>query len=223
MRVVLTREHGYNESLRALVPDEAEVFEVPLTETAYFERDDVARSLAALDVVFETLVVTSARTEPYLTLTAGVLAADAEAFSVGAATTRALIAYGLEVTGEAPHASLELSGLITRSPVLLLGAKAMRDELGEALHRRGLRIERVACYETLPVLPDATGAAALREAHVVFIGAPSAWRVAQVFIATSTWVVVPGPTTAAIVRAQHERVIEGWEPALRDTLASLDR
>ena len=223
MRVVLTREHGYNDSLRALVPDGAEVVEVPLTETAYFERDEVARSLAALDVVFETLVVTSARTEPYLRLTAGVLATQAQVFSVGAATTRALLAYGLEVTGEAAHSSIELSGLITRGPVLLLGAKAMRDELGEALDKRGLRIERVACYETVPVLPDAAGAAALRDAQVVFIGAPSAWRVAQVFIAASTWVVVPGPTTAAVVRAQHERVLEGWEPSIRDTLASLER
>ena len=106
--------------------------------------------------------------------------------------------------------------------MLLLGAKVMRDELGEALHKSGLRIEHVACYETLPVLPDATGAAALREAQVVFVGAPSAWRVAQVFITTSTWVVVPGPTTGAVVRAQHERVIEGWAPTLRDTLRSLD-
>ncbi len=223
MRVVLTREHGYNESLRAVGPDGAEVVEVALTETAYFERDEVARSLAALDVVFETLVVTSARAEPYLRLTAGVLDTRAEVYSVGAATTRALLSYGLEVTGEAAHASIELSGLITRGPVLLLGAKAMRDELGEALDKRGLRIERVACYETVPVLPDAAGAAALRDAQVVFIGAPSAWRVAQVFIATSTWVVAPGPTTAAVVRAQHERVLEGWEPSLRDTLASLER
>lgn len=222
MRVVLTREHGYNETLRALVPDDADVVEVALTETTYVALDDATRALAALDVTFETLVVTSARSGDYLDLAAAALATDAQVFSVGAATTRALAAHGLAITGEARHSAAELSSFITRGPVLLLGAKVIRDELGEALHKSGLRMEHVACYETLSMMPDAVGSAALRAAQVVFIGAPSAWRVAQVFIASSTWVVVPGPSTGAVVRAQHERVIEGWGPALRDTLSQLD-
>jgi hypothetical protein len=31
-------------------------------------------------------------------------------------------------------------------------------------------------------------------------------------------VVVPGPTTGVVVREQHERVIEGWGPSLRERL-----
>ncbi len=223
MKVVLTREAGHNETLRAFVPETSSVTEVPLTNTRYYEAADVAASLASRgETMFRSLVVTSARSERYLELVAKVLAPDAEVFSVGAASTRSLIVHGLRVTVEAEHGAEELAAYITKGPVLVLGAKVMRGELGERLDKSGLRIEHLACYETVGATPDAAGEAALRDADVVFIGAPSAWRIAQEFIATSTWVVVPGATTGGEVRAQHERVIEGWGPDLQATLVALE-
>ncbi len=223
MKVVVTRERGHNETLRALVPEGCVITEVPLTETKYYDLEDVAASLARWrDVGFQTLVVTSARSARYLELVAGALDAKAQVMSVGASSTRALVAHGLSVSAEAQHGAEELDAHITRGPVLLLGAAQMRTELREALDKRGLRIEHLACYETVPLAPDDAGAAALGEAQVVFIGAPSAWRTAQEFIAPSAWVVVPGATTALVVREHHERVIEGWGPQLRATLEALE-
>ncbi|MBW4077303.1 MAG: uroporphyrinogen-III synthase [Acidobacteria bacterium] len=223
MKVVVTRERGHNESLRALVPEGCDVAEVPLTETKYYDPAEVAAALARWrDVDFRTWVVTSARSEPYFELVAHALGAHAQVFSVGEATTRTLIAHGVTVSGEAQGGAEELDALITKGPVLVLGAKVMRSELSEALHKRGLRIEHLACYETVALAPDSAGMAALRAAQVVFVGAPSAWRTAQEFITSSAWVVVPGATTAAAVRAQHERVIEGWGPELLATLRALD-
>lgn len=223
MKVVLTREAGHNETLRAFVPEASSVLEVPLTATTYYDTADVAASLASrAETVFRSLVVTSARSERYLELVAKALAPDAEVFSVGAASTRALASHGLRAIAEAEHGAEELGAFITKGPVLVLGAKVMRGELGERLDKSGLRIEHLACYETVGVTPDEAGAAALRDADVVFIGAPSAWRIAQAFIATSTWVVVPGATTGGEVRARHDRVIEGWGPDLRATLVALE-
>ncbi|MHB1209061.1 MAG: uroporphyrinogen-III synthase [Acidimicrobiales bacterium] len=219
----MTRERGHNESLRAFVPEGCDIAEVPLTETNYYERAVVAAALARWrDVDFQSWVVTSARSEPYLELVAHALGAHVQVFSVGDATTRSLIAHGLSVRGQAARGAEELDALITKGPVLVLGAKVMRTELSEALDKRGLRIEHLACYETVALAPDVAGTAALRAAQVVFVGAPSAWRTAQEFIDSSAWVVVPGATTGDAVRAQHERVIEGWGPELLETLRALD-
>jgi uroporphyrinogen-III synthase len=224
VKIVLTREAGHNEVLRSLVPDEAQIIEVPLTRTHYFSVEHVDAELRASPHFgsFETLVVTSPRSQEYLGVARDALAADAQVLSVGRATTRALVHEGITVTAESEGSAADLADVIERGPVLLLGAGIIRDELPDALHKRGVRIAHVVCYETLPVAIDDEGVAALRSADVVFIGAPSAWHVAQEFIAPSTWVVVPGLTTAGEVRATHERVIEGWEPSLRDILATLE-
>jgi hypothetical protein len=62
----------------------------------------------------------------------------------------------------------------------------------------------------------------LANADVVFIGAPSAWEVAKDYVSRGAWVVVPGSTTGDAVRASHDQVLEGWEPAIRDVLATLE-
>lgn len=223
MNIVLTRETGHNEQLRALLPDDAHVLEVPLTTTRYLPVADVERELRADHdyARFAALVVTSPRSSQYLQIAADALGEGAQVLSVGRATTRALVRASITVSAESEGSAAALADVIERGPVLLLGADVVRDELPAALRQRGLRITHLACYETVPVAPDAAGADALRDAQVVFIGAPSAWRAGQAFIGPSTWVVVPGRTTGAEVRATHERVIEGWEPSLRDILATL--
>ncbi|HEY5120293.1 MAG TPA: hypothetical protein VII84_01835, partial [Acidimicrobiales bacterium] len=45
---------------------------------------------------------------------------------------------------------------------------------------------------------------------VVFIGAPSAWRVARALVSSHVWVLVPGRTTLDVVKEDHERVLVGW-------------
>ncbi len=224
MNIVLTRETGHNEQLRSLVPEDAHVVEVPLTTTDYFSVGHVDEELrASRDYgTFAALVVTSPRARDYLEVARDALSPDACVYSVGRATTRLLVGEGITVTGESSGSALELSEIIQRGPVLLLGAGVIRDELPAALHKSGLRIAHVACYETRPVALDGEAVVSLRNADVVFIGAPSAWHVAQEFIAPTTWVVVPGLTTGGEVRATHERVIEGWEPSLRDILTTLE-
>jgi uroporphyrinogen-III synthase len=92
----------------------------------------------------------------------------------------------------------------------------MRDELATAL--RDVDVVVVACYETQRVTLDDAGRAALAAADAVLVGAPSAWSVLRDDVAASAWVVVPGPTTAEVVRATHPRVLEGWGPSLRERL-----
>jgi hypothetical protein len=84
-----------------------------------------------------------------------------------------------------------------------------------------LEVLPVACYETVPLALDAIDIAKVRAAHVLFIGAPSAWTVAREFVSTSAWVVVPGATTAGFVHHDHARVIEGWGPDLAPRLEEL--
>jgi precorrin-2 methylase len=68
----------------------------------------------------------------------------------------------------------------------------------------------VECYETTSVELGEEAFEQLRRADVVFIGAPSAWRVARAIVTDGAWVLVPGVTTLAAVRADHERVLLGW-------------
>jgi uroporphyrinogen-III synthase len=111
--------------------------------------------------------------------------------------------------------------MITRGPVLLVGAKSMRKELVVALRAKGLDVDTLACYETLPVTLDPGDTALLRDGDVIFIGAPSAWTVASAYVPSRAWVIVPGASTAAAVRVEHPNVIEGWGPHLRTRLGEL--
>ena len=221
MNVVLTRERGKNDSLREWLPAGASVSEVPLTTTRYLDRDDVRAALDQVaSVPWRSLVLTSERSADYVDLALRV-SPDAALFVVGPTTKRALIERGLRVDGEGEGGAESLAPLISRGPVLMLGASSTREELGAALRANGLDVEVVACYETLERTLTLSDAATLRGADVVFIGAPSAWRVACDAVASDAWVVVPGATSAAAVLADHPRVIEGWGPHLRTRLAEL--
>ena len=222
MNVVVTRERGRNDSLVAWMPEGANVQEVPLTTTRFYDEAAVARELNdSSSAPFRAIVVTSVRAVPYVSLARGALADGADVFSVGPATTRALATRDVGVTAQAPGVAADLAHVVSRGPVLVLGARVTRGELALELRARGLVVVEVACYETSATPPDGPGEQALRDADVVVIGAPSAWAVAAPFVGAEAWVVVPGATTSAVVRSGHERVLEGWGPSLRERLASL--
>lgn len=216
MLVVLTREAGHNEKLRSWLPPGALVREVPLTTTNYFDVDDVRATLASTSSfgTFRALVLTSARSALYRDLATSALAPGGIVLSVGSAT-----AGEGDVTGAG--GAVDLAAHIDAGPVLFVGASASRDELPSLLRDKGIEVTTVACYDTLAAPLSPSDEATLREADVVMIGAPSAWVVGAPFIEERTWVVVPGATTAASVRATHERVLEGWGPHLRELLAAL--
>lgn len=222
MNVVVTRERGRNESLVSWMPEGATVREVPLTATRFYDEASVAGELNDSPAgPFHSLVVTSVRAVPYVTLARGALADGADIFSVGSSTTRALRDCGVAVRAEAAGVAVDLAPVVSRGPVLLLGARVTRGELATELRASGIVVVAVACYETGATAPDASGEQALRNADVVIIGAPSAWAVAAPFVNAAAWVVVPGATTSAAVRSAHERVLEGWGPSLRERLSSL--
>lgn len=223
MKIVTTRESGHNGALTRWVPDEAQVHEVPLTTTNYVDDATVANEVRATAAYgsYRALVVTSARSARYATTAFAALSRTAEVFSVGPSTTKALSERGITVGAQATGSSLDLVRQIIRGPVLVIGATAMRGELKEALLECGFDVTTITCYETIPTPPDNAGAQLLREADVVLVGAPSTWEVAQPFVRADAWVAVPGPTTGVIVREQHDRVIEGWGPSLRERLNAL--
>jgi uroporphyrinogen-III synthase len=223
VNIVLTREAGKNASLEDWLPDDASFTEVPLTRTQYFYRQQVADALAQLDSggLFQSLVVTSERSHAYATLALTHASSNVQVFSVGPATTDALEGDGVNVHFEGDGGSLMLAPQIQHGPVLVLGARDMRDDLVNVLRERGLVVSVVACYETEALVPNEPERVVLRSADVVFVGAPSAWAVAREFVDARAWIVVPGASTGAIVAGEHERVIEGWGPHLRQRLANL--
>ena len=216
MHVVVTREAGQNETLKSWLPKGAEVSEIPLTTTNYFDDDEVRAALESSEHFgrFRSLVVTSARSASYREVVSSALAHDAITLAVGTAS-----ASDGDVVGQGGAA--DLATAIEHGPVLLLGARSMREELPGLLRAKGLDVTSVACYETLPVTLSNEDEATLRRADVVFIGAPSAWLVGAASISPDAWVVVPGATTASAVNPTHDRVLEGWGPDLREVLAAL--
>lgn len=224
LKVVLTREAGKNDSLEEWLPQDATFTEVPLTRTRYYEPQQVMAAVEKSDSHghFRSLVVTSERSHSYATLAIASSTSDVEVFSVGPATTAALESQGVHVHGQGDGGSLTLAGQIVRGPVLVLGARELRDGLVDVLRERGLDVSVVACYETVALVPSETEQALLRAGDVVFIGAPSAWAVARAFVDARAWIVVPGASTGAVVAAEHERVIEGWGPHLRQRLANVE-
>ena len=223
MHVVVTRERGHNDSLTPWLPDSATVREIPLTTTRFYDSDEVMSVLRESHYFgqFRYLVVTSARSALYASLAKESMGLHGAVLVVGTATAHALEDESVEVGFVGESGAADLAPSIDEGPVLLLGAAGMRDELERALLDRGLLVETLACYET--VHADLSGAdqAALRDADVVFIGAPSAWAVAEDFVSERTLVVVPGSTTAAAVQRSHARIVEGWGPHLREVLGSL--
>jgi uroporphyrinogen-III synthase len=223
MKVVVTRERGHNDALIAWLPEGSVVREVPLTATRFFESDEVMSVLRESHFFgqFRSLVVTSARSALYASLARQGLALNGTVLVVGTATAHALEEENVEVGVIGESGAAELAASISEGPVLLLGAATMRDELATALIGRGIAVETLACYETVPADLGGADEATLRDADVVFIGAPSAWLVAEDFVSDDSLVVVPGATTAAVVQRHHPRVLEGWGPQLREHLGSL--
>jgi uroporphyrinogen-III synthase len=168
------------------------------------------------------LVVTSARSREYIAIALAALADGGRVFSVGPATARMLDAEGVAVAGVAASRAEDLAALIDVGPVLHVGARDARPELRAALEAKGVAVVPVVAYETVAVSVDDDVAWLLARADVVVIGAPSSWSVARTYVSSSSWVVVPGPTTAAAVKRDHARVIEVWGPELGDVLATLD-
>jgi uroporphyrinogen-III synthase len=221
--VVVTREQGYNDDLRSWLPENVIVSEVPLTTTRFFDGQEVLATLRANEDYgeFRGLVVTSARSALYVALAREALHDGGRVLSVGSATARALENEDVDVDVVGDAGAEDLAPEITEGPVLLLGAATMRGDLAAALQKRGVEVTTLICYETLPAVLSGDDETLLREADIVFIGAPSAWLVARVFVSPNAWVIVPGTTTGDVVRRQHERVIEGWGPALREHLVDL--
>ena len=167
-------------------------------------------------------MVTSARSALYVALAREALAPGGTVLSVGTATARALENEDVDVDVVGDTGVVDLDAEIADGPVLLLGAAAMREELADDARPSAGWWWRnsPATRRFRPSLtPDEE--IELREADVVFIGAPSAWLVAMAYLDPETWVVVPGSTTASVVARHHERVLVGWDPALKDRLLAL--
>ena len=212
MLVALTRERGRNDTLRSLIAGRAEVVEVPLTATDFRSLLDVEADIRATAKwgEFRSLVVTSTRCERYVAPAGAALAHDARVYSVGPATSDVLRRAGWAVTHESPDSALDLADVLAEGPVLILGAVEGREELWSVLRERGRDPYRIGCYRTRGVTLDPPDRATIGRADVVFIGAPSAWRIARDLVGARAWVVVPGATTRDAVAGDHPRVLVGW-------------
>ena len=216
--VVLTREAGLNGELRSHVPPDMTVREVPMTTTTMTARDEVRRSIAASTWAgdYQTIVLSSARATPYVDVALDYAISSPVIGAVCVVTKKTLegLGYVVALAPEVPNARA-LGAMVTKGPVLFVGAKDPRPELEESVRARDFEFFAATCYETTPLNLSPAGKATLKEADVVVIGAPSAWHVAKPFVSASTWVVVPGETTADEIRHEHERVRVAWGYDLR--------
>jgi len=221
-RVVVTREAGLNDPLRTLLSTSFVVDEVPLTVTLFEEHELVDQRLRASAGYghFASFVVTSRRTEKYLSLCADAVAPTCEVFTVGETTASSLKQAGFTVTRSTDEGVLSLAPSISKGPVLLLGARHPFGDLAAALRPRH-DVTAVACYETVAASLTEESESVLEEADAIVIAAPSAWAVAQPFVRPTTWVVVPGDSTRQAVEASHQRVVRAWGPAMVSTLREL--
>jgi uroporphyrinogen-III synthase len=221
VRAVVTREKGCNDELRAWLPEGTVVDEVPLTTTHYFEVGDVVESLRADSRwgSFAALVASSARCARYVPTVRIALRDGGLLLAVGNATAAALAEENLVVDVVGRGSAVNLAPSLSDGPVLVLGAATPRDELRAAIEARGIEVLSLACYETAPATLRGSDEKRLRTGDVIFIGAPSAWTVARGLVRPDALVVVPGATTAEIVRGSHDNVIEGWGPELKERLA----
>lgn len=224
MLIVLTREARFNDQLRGWIGDAGDVVEAPLTTTSYHGVDDVTHDIESTGLAgrFAALVVTSVRARAYVAVSVAALRDGAQVFSVGPATTQMLLEEGVAVAGDAPGRARDLATLIDEGPVLHVCARDAREELSSALMQKGVVVVKIVAYETVAMAVDDDVGWLLARADVVVIGAPSSWSVARTYVSSSSWVVVPGATTAAAVQRDHARVIEAWGPGLGDVLGALD-
>ena len=93
-------------------------------------------------------------------------------------------------------------------PVLFLCGETRREELGDALRRRGIRVDEVVCYRSVLAGEPAARAAATR-GTVLVVASPSvaALLVRACSDGTRPDLVAVGPTTASFARGM------GWSPA----------
>ena len=218
MRVVLTREATLNDALRVYLPEAVNVVEVPATTTNFRDVDTFCDALRA--VLVETtptwLVLTSARAAPYGARAVALLGADLRVACVGAATARAVRDAGVQVDLEGRSGARELATLLD-GVVLVVGAFEPFGELEAYLGERAITNLSVPCYETVARQLSPSEQLAIASANIIFVGAPSAWRVVEPWLVDTALVVVPGATTAAQVGARFE-VMEGWNYQLASRL-----
>ncbi len=217
VKIVVTRERGHNESLREwLDPPFAEV---PATRTLERGVEDVRAELAETAPGATWLVVTSSRSVGPLSVGRDLVSPSTRVAAVGEATARALLALDWPVDVVGSSGALSLLEHLDTSPILVVGAESARPELPAELRRRGIEVRVVSLYRTEARTLEESERRVLREADVVVVGAPSAWRVLRADIEPRTFVVVPGETTRAEVARDHQRVLVGggadW-PAVRD-------
>jgi len=219
VRVVLTREAGMNDSLRWLLPPESQVVEVPLTHTKYLGDESILEQVQSV-VGMKTVAITSARSVRALS---GPLRdfSHLPIYCVGEATAKSLRESGIEPAWVGTNGAAELANEIPSGPVLFVGAKENREELAEALARRTIELHSVSSYETLPVELTEGEIVEIGSADVLFIGAPSAWSVAEQFVGEKTVIVAKGETTAQVVKVSHPETIVGWGSETKEILAEL--
>jgi len=218
--VVVTREAGYNDELRSLIPATWQVAEVPLTATTYVPHDEVASAVTSLSDPCATLVVTSVRAGDYLDVVRPALADPVEVATVGETCRAMLEARGFEVTHQSGVSAADLAPRITRGPVLMLGARDLQPALPQSLRDKGLEVAHIVCYATTPVTLSAHDKSVVAAADVLVIAAPSAWRVVASVVRPTTLVVVPGVTTRDAVAASHENVAIAWGSDLTTLLSA---
>ncbi len=214
---VLTRESGWNTGLHRLVPAGVDVVEVPVTDTLYVSDVDVRLSVERLGdpARYRWLVVTSARAQRAVAAVGNLLSPAVRTAAVGEATATALRDIGRDpdVVGEA--GAEKLASAIDAGPALFLGAAQPRFELADELGRRAIALDAVAVYQTRDRALSVDERAVLGRADVVFVAAPSAWRVLRECVKPSALLVVPGETTAHEV-GRDRTVVVGYD----DTTAS---
>lgn len=206
--VVVTREPPLNDDLIRALRAVATVREVPATETHWRTPSQVRDDLRSVTTEIGTLIVTSARSAESAPLVLAHSHSHPRVIAVGDVTKVALESFGVTVDDVATGGTAASIATGTLDlDVVSLGSADPRPELATELRSRGIDLTHVVAYETVPrALSDAERDHVAHATYVV-IGAPSAWRVIGPHVRSDATVLVPGETTASVVRAEHGNVV----------------
>jgi uroporphyrinogen-III synthase len=190
---------------------------VPVTTTHWRDDDELVTSFESLSSRTVAVMSAKAAHAAALAVRAG---HHGPMLAVGPATAQALRDEGLIPTAIAqPSTSVALAALVTEGPVLVPGAEEPLRDFDEALAARHIEVVRVTAYRTTPRALDDDEKFRLAGADVVLVAAPSAWYAIADVIPASTLVVATGPTTGAVVAAEHhvsavatspEEIVAAW-------------
>ena len=209
MKIVLTRIDELDREFITRARDAGhEVTAMAATTTQFVSPEQVAAAVATRPYL--TIVVTSRRAAPYVSLVART--PETVLACVGPTTRDAVTWEGPSIVA-LPSNAATLGQLVVAEPMVWLAGSPHREDFMTALTARGLSCDVVEVYRTVAAELDDAQRDALATADAVLCAAPSAWAAVSDVVAPTTRVVALRASSVP-EEVPHRLVVERFEELL---------